>query len=118
MEHPRTAPDGWRVTDIVYPGSGPGDIAVAIAEKDGYLMLALRWCEGSSQIRCWQNGAHEWFVLPLTFGAAIGRTLLEMKGAGFQGLDEAGIEKLISWLAPDSLVQDCLLYGAIPAEPL
>lgn len=109
MKHPTTAPDGWRIIALIYPGA-PGEIAVALAERDAMRMMALRWCEGDAKATCWQKGAHDWFVIPFTFAAAISRSLLQMKGAGFSGFDEAGLEKLIAWMAEDQGIDDCLCY--------
>jgi hypothetical protein len=124
MTHPSKAPGGWKLEYIVYPG-GPGEIAVGIltGEVDAPLpdqptrkitrrMLGLRWCESDSRFRSWQEGAHEWFVLPFTFAAAITRSLLQMKATGFDGFDDAGFQKLVEWMTDydHQAVDDSLCY--------
>ena len=124
MTHPTTAPGGWKLECVVYPGS-PGEIAVGVLQRDldaplpdqpnrktTHRMLGLRWCEASGAVDSWQDGAHDWFVLPFTFASAITRSLLQMKATGFQGFDPAGFQKLVEWMTDygQQGVDDCLCY--------
>jgi hypothetical protein len=106
MKHPTKAPGGWTLEYVVYPGN-PGDIAIAVLYKKIDVgrgkfrrkilkrMLAMRWCQRDGKYGTWQEGAHDWFVVPFTFGAAITRSMVEMKANGFQAFDEAGLKNLI-----------------------
>ena len=125
MKHPTRTAGGWKLEYVVYPGS-PGEIAVAVLQKETYVkvpkrrsrrkvthrMLGLRWCEGSDKVDTWQEGAQDWFVIPFPFAAAITRSLLQMKATGFSGFDEAGLRKLIEWMTDydHHAVDDCLCY--------
>ena len=124
MTHPTTAPGGWELEYIVYPGS-PGEIAIGVlrrqldaplpdqpTRKTTHLMMGLRWCEGDASVASWQAGAHEWFVLPFTFAAAITRSLLQMRATGFKGFDETGFQRLVEWMTDygQQGVDDCLCY--------
>ena len=124
MTHPTTAPGGWELEYLVYPGA-PGEIAVGVLRrhldaplpdqpnrKTIHRMLGVRWCESSGGVDSWQTGAQDWFVLPFTFGAAIVRSLLQMKAAGFQGFDEAGFQKLVEWMSDydQQAIDHCLCY--------
>src|SRR4051812_39524270 len=110
MIHPMTAPGGWEVDYLVYPGSA-GEIAIAVMRRDvdapladrptrkvEQTKMALRWCEADWHVASWQPGADQWFVLPFTFAAAITRSLLQMKATGFTGFDDAGFQRLIEWM--------------------
>lgn len=124
MKHPIRAPGGWELENIVYPGA-PGEISVGIMTREvdmpnprspdrtvTYRMLGVRWCESDGASQTWQEGAHDWFVLPFTFAAAITRSLLQMKATGFDGFDDAGFAKLVEWMTDydQQGVDDCLCY--------
>ena len=111
MTHPTTAPGGWQLEYIVYPG-GPGEMAVGVLQRDSHYMMGVRWCEADARVATWQEGAHDWVVLPFTFAAAISRSLLQIKATGFLGFDESGLQKLIEWLTDyDShTIDDCICY--------
>jgi len=42
--------------------------------------------------------ATDWFVLPFSFAAPIGRKLVEQKAAGLPGFDEDGFASMVRWL--------------------
>lgn len=44
------------------------------------------------------GGETDWFILPFTFGAVIGRKLFEQKNVGLKGFVEDGYNELKEWL--------------------
>ena len=56
------------------------------------------------------GGETDWFILPYTFGVAIGRTLLEQHNAGLVGFDETEIEILKEWLIEMEVISDAMCY--------
>ena len=111
MTHPTTAPGGWKLAYIVYPGS-PGEMAVGVLQRESHRMMGVRWCEAGNGADTWQEGMSDWVVLPFTFAAAISRSLLQMKATGFTGFDQSGLQKLIEWMTDydHHAVDDCICY--------
>lgn len=111
MTHPTTAPGGWKLEYIVFPGA-PGEMAVGVLQRESRLMMGVRWCEGDGRIAPWQEGSADWIVLPFTFAAAIARSLLQMKATGFAGFDDSGMQRLIKWMTgyDQQAVDDCICY--------
>ena len=99
-----------------------GVVAVALAstpEGGSSLRLALRWLEPQSYRGRDQRmvettnavgGATDWFIVPLTFGAAIARTLVEQHAAGLTGFTEDGFAALVRWLVDDNELHDSMCY--------
>lgn len=56
------------------------------------------------------GGETDWFVLPYTFGAAIGRKLFEQYYAGLIGFDETEMEILKEWLIEMEEINDAMCY--------
>lgn len=56
------------------------------------------------------GGETDWFVLPFTFGAAIGKKLFEQYNTGLIGFDTKGIEKLKKWLVETEIIDDAMCY--------
>jgi len=56
------------------------------------------------------GGETEWFVLPFTFGAAIGKKLFEQKNTGLQGFIEEGYQELRDWLIEMEEIDDAMCY--------
>lgn len=56
------------------------------------------------------GGETDWFILPFTFGAVIGKKLLEQYSAGLDSFDEKGIELLKQWLIDMEVIDDSMCY--------
>jgi len=56
------------------------------------------------------GGETDWFLLPYTFGAAVGRILAEQKLAGLPGFRQNGFEKMITWLVDTGELTDAMCY--------
>src|SRR5579862_5439277 len=56
------------------------------------------------------GGETDWFIIPRTMGAAIGRTLIEQKVAGLTGFQEEGFAALVQWLIKDEELRDAMCY--------
>ena len=56
------------------------------------------------------GGETDWFILPHTFGAAIGKKLFEQYHAGLDGFNKSGVEELKNWLADMGLIDDAMCY--------
>ena len=56
------------------------------------------------------NGETDWFILPHTFGAAIGKKLFEQKNAGLIGFEESGYKELLVWLIEMEIIEDAMCY--------
>lgn len=56
------------------------------------------------------GGETDWFILPLTFGAAIGKQLIEQNAAGLPGFDEGGHQAMIEWLLEGEDIFDVMYY--------
>jgi hypothetical protein len=56
------------------------------------------------------GGETQWFLLPLSFGFAIGRSLVEQKVAGLAGFNEDGFKRMVSWLADMEELNDAMCY--------
>jgi hypothetical protein len=56
------------------------------------------------------DGETDWFILPFTFGAAIGKKLFEQKNAGLEGFNEKGYKELQEWLIEMEEIDDAMCY--------
>jgi len=56
------------------------------------------------------GGETDWFILPFTFGAAVGKTLFEQYNAGLEGFDKNEIEILKEWLIEMEIISDAMCY--------
>jgi hypothetical protein len=56
------------------------------------------------------DGETDWFILPFTFGAAIGKKLFEQKNAGLIGFNENGFNELKEWLIEMEEIHDAMCY--------
>jgi len=56
------------------------------------------------------GGETDWFIMPYTFGAAIGKKLFEQYNAGLDGFDQNGIEVLKSWLIDMEIIDNAMCY--------
>jgi len=56
------------------------------------------------------GGETDWFVLPHTFGATIGKKLFEQYNAGLEGFDKREVEILKNWLIDMEIIDDAMCY--------
>ena len=56
------------------------------------------------------GGETDWFILPFTFGATIGKKLIEQYFAGLDGFDNGGMELLKKWLIDLEIIDDAMCY--------
>jgi len=56
------------------------------------------------------GGETDWFILPHTFGAVIGKKLFEQYNAGLFGFDINEIEVLKNWLIDMEIIDDAMCY--------
>jgi len=56
------------------------------------------------------GGETDWFVLPYTFGATIGKKLFEQFNAGLNGFDRREVENLKNWLIDMEIIDDAMCY--------
>jgi hypothetical protein len=105
-----------------------GTIAVGLfaqntaAEDKNPLHLGLRWLRPEPlrrkdgqvvQTTNAMGGETQWFLLPNSLGAAVGRRLIEQKVADrglAQFFDEPGFRKMVSWLIEMEELSDAMCY--------
>ena len=56
------------------------------------------------------GGETDWFILPYSFGIAIGKTLIEQKVSGLTGFDEGGFQRMVNWLIEMEEISDAMSY--------
>jgi hypothetical protein len=56
------------------------------------------------------GGETDWFVLPHTFGATIGKKLFEQYNAGLEGFDKRAVKVLKDWLIDMGIIDDAMCY--------
>ena len=56
------------------------------------------------------GGETDWFVLPHTFGATIGKKLFEQYNAGLEGFDKRTVKILKDWLIDMEIIDDAMCY--------
>ena len=104
------------------------DTAVSVAlvfpfeeEQRRQLSLAIRWLKPQPYIgrdgrevqpTNKMGGETDWFILPKTFGYAVGRVLVEQKTSSMLAdcFDDDGFELLVKWLVDDEELTDCMCY--------
>jgi hypothetical protein len=92
------------------------------ADEKDILTLGMRWlppepCKESdgrwTEVTNLMGGETDWFLLPHTFGVAVGRTLIEQKVADC-GLtpyfDESGFKRMVRWLVEMEELTDSMCY--------
>jgi hypothetical protein len=125
--HPRTAQGGWELDSLVWDDGAAG-IAIGLfrleeqnlaGEKYATIALGLRWAPSGGYsgkdgqkviIESAMGGETEWFILPFTFGAAMGRTLINLQAAGLANFGETGYRKMVDWLIDCGEVSNALSY--------
>lgn len=105
-----------------------GEISVALFAKDDeadqkhLLHLGLRWLHPKTyknkngqpiETTNIMGGETQWFILPHSFGVAVGRTLIEQKVADC-GLasyfNEQAFRRMVSWLVEGEELSDTMEY--------
>ena len=56
------------------------------------------------------GGETDWFILPYSFGVAIGKCLIQQKTAGLPGFSDDGFAKMVSWLVEMEEIPDAMCY--------
>jgi hypothetical protein len=56
------------------------------------------------------GGETDWFILPFTFGAVVGKKLFEQFNAGLIGFEDEGINLLLKWLIEMEIIDDAMCY--------
>jgi len=56
------------------------------------------------------GGETNWFILPHTFGATVGKKLFEQYNAGLDGFDKNEVETLRDWLVDMEIIDDAMCY--------
>ncbi len=99
-----------------------GVVAVALVfpeQKHEVASLALGWLESGSYTRQdgsaaeltnLMGGETNWFVVPHTFGCAIGRTLVHQHAAGLPYFDADGFKALVDRLVEFDNLPDAMTY--------
>jgi hypothetical protein len=108
-----------KVQQLVYDD---GVIAVAMVlptDSPSTQCMAIRWLKPHPytgkdgrivQVTNHMGGETDWFVVPFTLAAAMGRSLVEQKAAGLAGFDTEGFAALVRWLVEDEELHDSMCY--------
>jgi hypothetical protein len=108
-----------RLEHLVYDDNVVAVALVTAHEDSDMLSLALRWLEpgevrkpdGSGyQLTNHMGGETDWLIIPFTFGASIGRTLVMQKAAGRLGFHDAGFAAMVEWLVDLDELEDAMCY--------
>lgn len=110
---------------LAYPVYSDGVIAVALVAADleraekNLMHLAVRWLPplpyrdkaGNTVLTTnVMGGETDWFYLPHTFGAAVGKKLVEQKAAGLESFQVDGFARMVSWLVEMKELDDAMCY--------
>src|SRR5437762_1109509 len=108
-----------KLQDLIYDD---GVIAVALvfsSASASSASVAIRWLKPAPyagkhgrtvQVTNHMGGETDWFVVPFTLAAAIGRTLVEQKVAGLEGFQADGVAALVRWLVEVEELPDSMCY--------
>ena len=89
------------------------------SENEELKSLAIRYLKPKNyqgkdgkeiQVTNAMGGETDWFILPFSFGVAIGKKLFEQKGAGLIGFNENGFDELKKWLIEMEEIDDAMCY--------
>ena len=56
------------------------------------------------------GGETGWFILPYSFGVAIGKSLIERKVSGLPGFEKEGFKRMVNWLIEMEELNDAMVY--------
>ena len=117
--HPLTAGHDWRLDEIVYD-DGRSGIAVALFTRHtgSELALGFRWIyDGDVQVLAgleWRTPyfgkSSEWVLLPNDFAVPAAMSLIAKHAAGMRKINEAGMKKMVSWLASQEAIVPAFGY--------
>ncbi len=91
----------------------------ADADEKDLLQLAVKWLtpqpykqkDGATvELTNMMGGETSWFILPHTFGAVVGKKLVEQKTAGLTGFQEIGFKRMVKWLIEMEHLDDAMCY--------
>jgi hypothetical protein len=108
-----------KVQHAVYEDGVIGVALVSPSQSQSSISLAVRWLKPHSyarkdgqavEVTNHMGGETDWFVIPLTFAAAVGRTLVEQQAAGLPGFHSDGFAALVRWLVDDGELTDSMCY--------
>jgi hypothetical protein len=84
------------------------------------LHMAIRWTppgsvrhsDGSEKpLTNLMGGETDWFIIPFTYAAAIGRTMVQQKAAGMdEDFQDPGFQALVDWLVQAEELPDAMCY--------
>jgi hypothetical protein len=115
----------WSTHLVEYAVYSDGVIAVSLVAEDmeraekNLVNLAIRWlppvpCRDKAgklvPITNVMGGETDWFWLPHTFGAAVGKKLVEQKAAGLEGFQADGFARMVAWLVDMEELDDAMCY--------
>lgn len=89
------------------------------SEKSSLYSLAIRYLSPENykdkkgnivKVTNIMGGETDWFILPYSFGVAIGKSLIEQKVSGLIGFDEDGFKKMVDWLIEMEELSDVMVY--------
>ncbi|MBL8823012.1 MAG: hypothetical protein JNJ77_10525 [Planctomycetia bacterium] len=118
MNHPLTAPGGWKLDTVIYDDQTAGIAVSLMTDNNLHQKIAVRWLptvyrrEDGAQFTKprWMDDETGWFVLPDDFGTAVDECLLEKKVAGLEAFDPVGFEKMGKWLLENNAIFGWLCY--------
>jgi len=108
-----------KIEHLVYDDSVIAVALVAGIEKSKLMSLALRWLDPGQapfkdgtvgKLTNLMGGETDWFIVPISFGAAIGRTLVMQKVAGLPGFKDDGFDAMVAWLVANEELLDAMCY--------
>ncbi|MCP4347873.1 MAG: hypothetical protein GY795_20410 [Desulfobacterales bacterium] len=89
------------------------------ADERDLIQLTIRWLKPKSykkkdgtiaEITNIMGGETSWFILPHSFGVAVGKKLVEQKTAGLSGFQEDGFNRMVKWLVEMEHLDDSMCY--------
>jgi hypothetical protein len=110
---------------VKYPVYDDGVISVSLFAEDheaagkDLFYIAIRWLPPQTfkdkkgkdiSVTNIMGGETDWFILPHSFGAAVGKRLIAQRVAGLDGFNKEGFTKMVSWLVEMEEIQDSMNY--------
>lgn len=89
------------------------------ADEKDLLQLAVKWLKPQPykkkdgtivKTTNLMGGETSWFLLPHTFGAVVGKKLVEQKIAGLCGFQREGFNRMVKWLVEMEHLDDVMCY--------
>jgi len=106
-----------KVEHLIYEDTVIAIALVSTRHHGEFVNLALRWLppEGyvgtdGTTVTNLMEGATDWFIIPFTLAAAIGKTLVGQNAAGLDGFRDDGFRAMVSWLVEVEQLEDAMCY--------